>query len=381
MTDALNRLQTRSLMVGGLGVIACAIGALMNLDQFYRSYLTAFLFWFGLALGCISALMMYHMAGGNWGFISRRLFESGARTVPFMLILILPIVLGTHSLYEWARPESVAHSEVLQHKSRYLNLPFFYVRLLVYFAIWMFLSWRLNRLSLLQDETADPLIKNRLKAVSGPGLVVHGFLITFATVDLVMSLQPDWYSTIFGFIFIVGQLLSTMSMAVALLWLLRDTPPFSEHLKPQHFHDIGNLMLAFVMLWAYMSFSQFLLIWSGNLPDENSWYMRRLYNGWGYIAGLLVVCHFALPFILLLMRYVKRKPQFLTGVAIGMVVIRIVDLYWNVEPVFHPASFYLHWMDIAAPVALGGIWVWLFVWQLKSRPLLPLHDNRIEVKY
>lgn len=381
MTDALNRLQTRSLIAGGLGVIACAIGAVFNVDQFYRSYLMAFLFWFGVALGCISALMMYHMAGGNWGFISRRLFESGARTVPFMLILILPIVLGTHSLYAWTRPEAVAASEVLQHNSHYLNLPFFYVRLLIYFAVWMFLSWRLNRLSAEQDETGDPDIKDRLKAVSGPGLVVHGFMITFVVIDLVMSLQPDWHSTIFGFIFIVGQLLSTFSVIVAVLWLLQGTPPFAEHLKQQHFHDLGNLMLTFVMLWAYMSFSQFLLIWSGNLPDENTWYVKRLSNGWGYIAAALVIFHFALPFVLLLMRYIKRKPQMLTAVAVGMIVIRLVDLYWNIEPVFHPTYFYVHWMDFVAPIAVGGIWVWLFVWQLKSRPLLPLHDNRIEVKY
>jgi hypothetical protein len=363
------------------GVILCALGAFLNPDQFLRSYLAAFLLWMGVALGCISALMLYHLAGGNWGFISRRLFESGARTIPYMLLLILPIAFGVQSLYEWARPGSEAHNVVIRAKYPYLNVPFFYIRLIIYFAIWSGLSYLLNRLSAEQDRTADPALKNRMKAISGPGMVVHGFVITFAVVDWVMSLQPEWYSTIFGMIFIVGQMLSTLSLTVAMLMLLSQTPPFSEKLKPQHFHDLGNLMLAFVILWAYMSFSQFLLIWSGNLPEENTWYLRRLYHGWGFVAVLLVLLHFAIPFILLLMRYVKRKAELLTGVAVLMILMRMVDLYWNVEPVYHPDYLYFHWLDVVAPIAMGGIWMWIFLWQLKSRPLLPLHDDRIEVKY
>jgi hypothetical protein len=377
----LNRLQTRSLIVGVAATALCIIGGLFNAGQFFRSYLIAYLFWIGVALGGLSLLMLYHLVGGNWGYISRRLFEAAARTIPFMAILIIPLIFGVHSLYRWSRPEEVAKDPVLQGKTLYLNLPFFFTRMAIYFLVWSILSYRLNSWSTEQDRTANPRIKDKLKAISGPGLALNGFMITFAIVDWVMSLQPDWYSTIFGMIFIVGQVLSMLSMTVLMLTMLSDVSPFAGKLKPQHFHDLGNLMLAFVMLWAYTSFSQFLLIWSGNLPDENPWYLRRLYNGWGYIAVMLVVFHFALPFLLLLMRYVKTRGRLLAKLALVIIVVRIIDMYWNVEPAFHPQYFYFHWLDLAAPIGLGGLWLALFAWQLKSRPLLALHDDRIEAKY
>jgi hypothetical protein len=298
-----------------------------------------------------------------------------------MAILIIPIVFGVHSLYRWANPAEVARDPMLQGKTFYLNLPFFFTRMAIYFIVWSILSYRLNSWSAEQDRTGDPRIKDRLMSISGPGLVLHGLMITFAIVDWIMSLQPDWYSTIFGLIFMVGQVLSMLSLTVIMLVLLSDVPPFAGKLKPAHFHDLGNLMLAFVMLWAYMSFSQFLLIWYGNLPEENPWYLIRLYNGWGIIAIGLVVFHFALPFLLLLMRYVKTRGQLLAKLAGAIMLIRVIDVYWNVEPAFHPRNFFFHWLDLAAPIGLGGLWLALFAWQLKSRPLLPLHDNRIEAKY
>ncbi len=377
----LNRLQTRCLLVGVVVSILCIMGGVFNADQFFRSYLFAFVFWLGVGSGCLAALMLYHLVGGNWGFISRRLLEAGARTLPFMAVLAIPVLIGMHSLYRWTNPEVLAHDSVIQGKTWYLNVPFFIGRMVLYFVVWGILAYRLSSWSAEQDRTGDPGIKERLKSISGPGLLAHCFVITFSIIDWIMSLQPDWFSTIFGMIFIVGQVLSALSLVVIILMMLSDQPPFAAALKPQHFHDLGNLMLTFVILWAYTSFSQFLLIWSGNLQDENPWYLRRLYHGWGYIAVLLVVFHFALPFLVLLTRYVKRNGRLLAMLSAAIIVIRIVDLYWNVEPAFHADYFFFHWLDLAAPIALGGLWLALFAWQLKSRPLIPLHDDRIEDKY
>jgi hypothetical protein len=376
----LDRLQMRSLIVGLIALAACAFGAFTNLDQFFRSYLMAFLFWGGLSLGCFSALMIYHAAGGNWGFISRRLLESAVRIMPFVLLMLIPVLLGLNSLYEWTRPAAVATNEVIQRKALYLNLPFFFLRLVIYFTVWFALSYFLNRWSAEQDRTADPSLKNRLKSLSSPGLLIHGFMVTFLVIDLVMSLQAEWFSTIFGMIFLVGQLISAVSFLVLMLMLLGRHEPLASTLQSKHFHDLGNLMLAFVILFAYLSYSQFLLIWSANLPNENPWYLRRLFNGWGVVAWIVLLFHFAVPFLLLLMRFIKRRGELLAYVAVGLIIMRNVELYWTVEPAFHPGALYFHWLDVAAPIGLGGIWLALFSWQLKSRPLLPLHDDRIPVE-
>jgi hypothetical protein len=376
----LDRLQTRSLIVGLIGLAACAAGAFFNLDQFFRSYLIAFLFWGGLSMGCISALMMYHAAGGNWGFVSRRLLESATRMMPFVLVMLIPILFGLHSLYSWTLPAVVAKNEVIQRKSLYLNLPFFFARLVVYFIVWFTLTYFLNRWSAEQDRTADPILKSRMKTISCPGLVIHGFMVTFLVIDLVMSLQVEWFSTIFGMIFLVGQMLSALSMVVLMLLLLGRYEPLASRLQSKHFHDIGNLMLAFVILFAYLSYSQFLLIWSANLPTENPWYIRRLFNGWGLVAWIVLLFHFAIPFVLLLLRFIKKRGELLALVAAGMIIVRNIELYWTVEPAFHPNAVYFHWLDIAAPIGVGGIWLALFAWQLKARPLLPLHDDRIPIE-
>ncbi len=376
----LDRLQMRSLIVGLIALAACAAGAFTNLDQFFRSYLMAFLFWGGLSLGCFSALMIYHAAGGNWGFISRRLLESATRIMPFVLLMLTPILFGLNNLYDWTKPADVAKSEVLQRKALYLNLPFFFVRLVIYFAVWFALSYFLNRWSAEQDRTADPSLKNRMKSLSCPGLLIHGFMVTFLVVDLVMSLQAEWFSTIFGMIFLVGQLISAIALVILMLLMLGRHEPLASKLQSKHFHDLGNLMLAFVILFAYLSYSQFLLIWSANLPSENPWYMRRLFNGWGVVAWIVLLFHFAIPFLLLLMRYIKRRGELLAFVAIGLIIMRNIELYWTVEPAFHPNALYFHWLDVAAPIGLGGIWLALFAWQLKSRPLLPLHDDRIPIE-
>ncbi len=366
-----DRFQRRAGAAGILALAACAAGAAGSPDQFFRSYLFAYLFWIGIALGCFAIVMLHHLVGGSWGGVIRRLLESGAGTLPLMAVLILPLLAGLPRLYVWARPEAVAGDELLRHKAPYLNVPFFLGRLAFYFAVWIMLAHLLNKWSEEQDRTLSPQVKARLQLLSGPGLVLYGLTVTFASVDWVMSLEPHWFSTIYGILFMTGEALATLAFVILALLVLVRRKPMADVLRPAHLHDLGNLMLAFVMLWAYVCFSQFLIIWSGNLPEEIPWYLRRLDGGWAWVAVVLLVFHFALPFVLLLSRQNKQRLEILAGIAGGVLLVRLVDLFWMVMPAFHPGGFRVHWMDLLMPVGIGGLWLAAFVWRLKRRPLLP----------
>jgi hypothetical protein len=368
---ALDLIQRRALVVGAAGLLVCVLGAIGSPRQFFQSYLVGYLFWAGIALGCTAIVMLHHLVGGGWGVAIRRLLESGTRTFPFLALLLIPLLFGLRHLYIWARPDVVAADELLQHKQPYLNVPFFLLRTAFYFAVWLVLAYFLNRWSGEQDRAQSPAVQGRLQKLSGPGLVIYGLTVTFASVDWVMSLEPHWYSTIYGIIFMVGQALATLAFVITALMVLSSRTVLGDMLTAQNFHDLGNLMLAFVMLWAYVAFSQFLIVWSGNLPEEIPWYIARMGGGWGWIAGGLIVFHFALPFLLLLSRQNKRRLRTLATLAAAMLVLRLVDLFWIVAPAFHEKQFHVHWMDLAAPVGIGGIWIAAFVWQLKRRPLLP----------
>ncbi len=370
----MDRIQRVSLIIGIVALAACVLGAFGNHKQFWYSYLFAYLFWTGAALGCAAVLMLHHLVGGGWGLIIRRLLESGTRTVPLMAVLIIPILFGLPNLYIWARPSAVAASALLQHKHPYLNVPFFLLRTGIYFAIWLIYVYYLNKWSTEQDRTGEPVLLRRLRVLSGPGEVVYCLTATFASVDWIMSLAPEWYSTAYGLLFIVSQVLTALAFVIGAAMLLIDREPLSTVVSRQRMLDLGNLMLTFVMLWAYIAFTQFLIIWAGNLPDEISWYRLHIRGGWIALVILLLLFHFALPFLLLLFRDVKGRGKTLAAVAGGMLFMRLVDLFWIVEPTAH-ATFQIHWMDILAPIGIGGIWIAVFVWQLKNRPLLPLHPG------
>jgi hypothetical protein len=371
-----DRLQRRSLMLGVAALVACAAGAVISRPQFFQAYLIAYLFWTGIALGCLGILMLHHLVGGNWGFVIQRLLESGTRTLPLLALLFLPLLFGLRDLYLWSRPEAVAADELLQHKGAYLNGPFFAVRTLAYFAVWIGIGSLLAKWSAEQDRTAAPGLTRRLQLLSGPGLGLFGLTASFAAIDWVMSLEPHWYSSIYGVVFLVGHVLAALSFAIVAVILLAGRQPLSGVISSKHLHDLGNLLLAFVMFWAYIAFSQFLIIWSGNLAEEIPWYLRRMAGGWGWIAALLILCHFAVPFLLLLSRVTKQRAHILFVVAAGILCMRLVDLFWIVAPAVRSAGFRVHWLDVMAPVGLGGIWLAAFLWHLKRRPLLPLHDPR-----
>lgn len=373
----IGRWQRTALLTGIAGTVVSIGAAFLDREQFLRSYLFGYLYWLGMGLGCLAILMMHHTVGGKWGMPIRRMCEAGARTIPYMSVLLLPILLSLSTLYPWARPEA-AHDPIIHAKTAYLNVTGIAGRAVFYFLIWGLYAHLLSKWSNEQDRTGDESLIGKMRSVSAFGLVVFTFVSTFAFIDWVMSLEPHWYSTLYGAMFLVGQTLESFAFLIALLIILSRYPPFSQFVTKQHFHDLGNLMFAFMVLWAYLSFSQFLIIWSGNLPHEIPWYLRRLKGGWGWVALSLVVFHFALPFALLLMRDVKRNADRLFRVSLLMMAVRLVDLYWVVEPAFYDQQVRLHWMDFLTPVAVGGLWLALFFGQLKSQALVPIRDPRLQ---
>jgi hypothetical protein len=378
ITDApaLATLQQRGLIVGIAGLALGAVGAATNLPQFLHSWLIGFYFCLGLSLGSLALLMLQHMSGGQWGLVARRIFEAGTRVLPIVALMFLPVLFGMTSIFEWARPEA-AQNPIIQAKAGYLNPTFFIVRAVIYFAFWMLLIFLLNKWSAEQDrgQGTTPADSVRFRTVSAPGLLFLVLTVTFASVDWIMSLDPEWFSTIFGLLTIAGWGLTTFALTIIVLSMLERSGVGTGILKPRHFHDLGKLLLAFTMLWAYLSFSQFLIIWSGNLPEEIPWYVQRTTGSWGYVAIALVVGHFFLPFTLLLSQDLKKRPKMLSRVAFFIICMRLLDLIWLVEPEFRPGTaFPIHWMDLAIPLGLLGVWLFLFARNLRSRALLPVND-------
>jgi hypothetical protein len=369
-----DRLQWVSLGVGVVTLLACILGALFSPTPFLRAYLAAYLFYLGIALGCLSILMVYYLTGGAWGFLIRRFLEAGMRTLSILAILFTPIACGVGYLYLWAQPDVVAGDKGLQHKQIYLNTPFFWGRAAFYFLSWLLIAYFLSSWSRRQDETDDPQLPRKFAWLSGPGLVIYGVTITFASVDWIMSLQPAFHSSIFGPLVASGQLLSGHAFAVLLLAWLAASPPLANLVSREVLNDLGNLLFTFLIIWAYMVWFQFMLIWIGNLPSDVIWYVTRSQGGWQWVAWTLFVFHFAVPFFLLLMRNVKRDPAFLAMTAGLILFMHLVFMYYQVLPSFPNTHLSEHWIDFLTPVGVGGIWLAYFLWQLKGRPVLPEHD-------
>jgi hypothetical protein len=376
-TAGIGRLQQRGLIVGVIGAVIGGLGAVLQPDQIMPSWLIGFLFFFGLTMGCFALLMLQHMTGGQWGLVTRRIFEAGSRLMPLAVLLFIPVAVFAPKLFLWARPEAVQADHILQMKAPYLNVTFFIIRAVVYFAVWLFMSMMLNRWSTQQDAGEVAVTEadtRRFRAVSAPGLLIYVLLLSLAAVDWIMSLTPHWYSTIFGLITVVTQGLAALAFAVAVLAILVEREPMNGVLKARHFHDLGKLMLAFVMLWAYFSFSQFLIIWAGNLPEEIPYYLDRMRGGWQYVSLGLVIFHFVLPFCLLLSQDLKKRPKVLARVAWFIVAVRLYDMIWLVAPTFNQEGFPISLANVGVPLAFGGLWVFLFAAQLRKHALVPVND-------
>ena len=381
--EVVRKISQRSLVIGVIFALISGALAFVRPDEFYRAYLLGFLCWLGVALGSMAILMIRHLTGGGWGTVIRRILGAAMRTLPVLAILFIPIILavGQHRIYPWAMPlESIQDTHIREHlekhsfiKASYLNFSGFVIRAFFYFAIWNVLSFLLSKWSKQTDHAGAPDNSGRFKAVAGPGLILYGFTISFAAIDWVMSLDPSWISTIFGLLILIGEVLSAMCFAVVVERILFNSKPMSEMLTPDFVHDHGKWMLTFIMVWAYFSFSQWLIIWAGNLPAEITFYLKRLSNGWGSIGLFLVLFHFAIPFALLLSRPFKRDIRKLVWLAVWMMLMRYLDLFWIIEPNFS-RTLNITMADIVVPIAIGGIWLWYFFRNLAALPLLPAYD-------
>ncbi len=370
----------RSLIIGVVFAVIAVVLAFRNPSEFYRGYLLGYMDWLGVALGSMAILMIRHLTGGGWGMVIRRILGAAMRTLPLFLILFIPLLFGLSKIYPWAMPlEQVAEPHVHKHLQehqyiyRYLNSTGFAIRGFIYILIWNLLSFLLSMWSKQTDRAGAPDNTQKFKAVAGPGLILYGFTISFAAIDWVMSLDPSWISTIFGLIILIGEVLSAMCFAVVVERILYKYKPMSEMLRPDFVHDHGKWMLAFTMVWAYFSFSQWLIIWAGNLPTEITFYIRRINNGWGWVALALPLLHFAIPFAILLSRPFKRDIRKLVWVAIWLMIMRWVDLFWIIEPNFSQ-GFQMTIADIVVTIAIGGIWMAYFFRNLGALPLLPIYD-------
>jgi len=378
-------IHQRSIGVGIIFGVVSLVTAIVpqTREQFFHSYLLGFMLWLGITLGSMAILMIQHLTGGWWGMVIRRQLEAAMKTLPLMAVLFIPIILGMHHLYVWTRPEVVAKEPHLQDiTSSYLKiagtpgflfLDGYIARAVIYFAIWLGIAFLLNRWSVEQDSPPVENLSPRFRTIAGPGIILYAFTISFAVIDWVMSLDPYWISTIYGFIFIAGECLSALCFMVIVERILVRYQPMASLLKPKEVHDHGKLILTFVLLWAYFSFSQLLIIWAGNLPMEIRFFTRRLYSGWQAVGLALVVFHFAIPFLLLLSRPFKRDVRTLVWLACWLIFMRFVDLLWYIEPSFHKTVF-VNWLDFFVPIAIGGFWLAVFFHNLRARPLLPVYD-------
>ena len=355
-----------------------------------RAWLLGFMFACGLGAGGLGILHLQYLTGGAWGVVIRRVVEACSRTLfPVLPILFIPIGVAvfTHNLYEWTHLEN---DPVIQHRGWYLTPGGFVGRAFVYFLIWYIMQNLLNKWSAAQDNSADYEESARwlgtATAFSGPSMIIFVLVVSFATIDWTMTLDPHWFSTIWGFLYVAGWALSAFSFSVVILAHLSDKAPLNRILGKRHFHDIGKLMLALVMVWAYFNFSQFLIIWSGNIPEETVWFLPRMSNGWGWVGAILILFHFAFPFIILLSRDLKRDAKWLALMAIFILVMRLVDVFYHIAPspsaipgahgLPHLDAFWI--LYLLGPLGVGGIWLWAFFGELAKRPLVPVKDPFLE---
>ena len=367
------RWQMPSLIVGILGLIACAIGWFINPVELFREYLPGYLFWFEIVVGALGVLLLQYITGGEWGILIRRPLGAAARTVGWMLVLFLPIAFGMHAIYSWTDPNVVAHDIVLQRKAGYLSINFFLIRAAFYFFCWILWAWRIRVLSLRFYEDRSPYTALSRQKWAASGLVMIVLTLSFMAIDWMMSLEPKWYSHMYGINFFISAALAAFAFVIFFLTRLAKTPAMGDILKPTHFRDLGNLLLTFVMLWAYTAFSEFLLIWYANTKEEIPHYLVRRVGVWGFLAVLLILFHFFLPVFMLLMRAIKDRPNTIAVVAVIVLVMRFIGIYWLTEPSYSGEHFHFSWMVLASLVGVGGIWLYAFIGQLKhGTAIVPL---------
>ncbi len=373
--------QKIALIVGVLGILALIAGFFLTSgEDFFSGYLIGWVFWVQVALGALVILMIQNTVGGRWGLVIQRVVEAATQTLPLMAILFLVVLAGIPHLYEWAHADVVAHDELLQAKAPYLNVPFYVVRSVIYFVIWIGIAYLLRKWSLqLDNEPDNAALRKKMRNLSAPGILIFGLTVTFASVDWMMSIEPHWYSTIYGIMFGVGAMASGFAFSIIVLMGMLKFKPWSGIIQTIDVSDLGNWLLASIMLWAYVAFSQFLIIWSANLPEETTWYLARTQGGWQWVAIINVFLHFFLPFFFLLVRGTKRAPGRLKKIAWLVLIMRFVDLIWLIYPAFSPGKLAFPWVSVAALLGVGGLFLAIFFRQLAKVSVPPLYDSRLPV--
>jgi hypothetical protein len=351
-----------------------ALGAAADPSQFVRAYLAAYVFFFGLTMGSMALLMVYHLTGGAWGFLIRRFLERGVSILPLVAIGFVPIALGVRSIYPFAQSDVVDGNDLLEFQQIYLTVPLFQARGALFFLLWLALAYCLLAWSRAEDRTGDPRFGRRCENLSGPGLVIYGVTIHFAAVDWLMTLQPAFHSTIFGPVVVSGQILSALALALLMLAFVHRDNALAERISPKALNDLGNLLLTLVIIFAYMCWFQYMLIWIANLPVDAVWYMPRLDGGWQVVGLALVIVHFVVPFVLLLWRAVKQDTRAVAAIALTLLLAQLVFDGYQVAPPFYAEGLGQRWMECVMPVALGGIWVFIFLGRIEHWSALPKHD-------
>jgi hypothetical protein len=378
----IERARGTALTIGIVGLILWGIGLFTQRELAFQGYHFAYIFWAGLSIGCLGMTLLVHVVRGKWGQPLVRIFEAGAQTiVPMMVILFIPILLGMHAIFEWSHAEAIQKDPIIAFKAKYyLNLPFFVIRFVIYFALWGYMTYLMVRSSTQQDTAKESveaeLISRQRMTPAALSIPVYVLAVTFFTVDMAMSLQPHWFSTMYGVIFLVGFGLTAMALATLLILLWRDIPPYKGLIHFEFRRDWGNLLFTMTVFWSYVSFSQLLIIYSGNLLEETSFYLRRNSGGWHPVSWLIVIFHFFVPFFLLLAPRTKRIPQQLILGVVILLAIRVVEIFWEIKPAFS-ATFSVSAWDVAAFVGLGGLWFWATFGYLLKRPLLPQNEPRL----
>ena len=380
---SVDRLQRAGMFAGGVAALMAVYGLTKSPADFYHSYIFSYMLILGLTVGSLGLLMLQHLTGGIWGMVIRRPLEAASRNLVLVAVLFIPIWMGMKYLYSgngtetgWLNAPKQGEQALTSWQQGYLTSGGFLARALLYFAIWIVLMVVFNNWSKQQDQANGEGLKQRMKALAAPGVILYILAMTFAAIDWVMSLSPRWASTIYGFLFVAGQAIAAMALMIAVIALLAGSEPFKSVIKKRHLHDLAKLLFAFNMLWAYFAFSQLLIIWSGNQPEEITFYHSRLNGQWGVVAVIVLLFSFAIPFLLLLSRDVKRTAGIVSKIAVWMIFMRLVDLYWMTRPEFTSRAVPT-WLDVVVPVALIGLWLGFFAMNLKQRPMLPVGDPNL----
>jgi hypothetical protein len=344
------RMRLPALLGGGSGAVICGLCAWSDPSRTLYAYLFAWWFFLGISMGALAVLMIHRVTGGRWGPLVERALAAAAGAAPLLALLFLPILAFQADLYSWVHPV-VSEDTAIDAKAWYLNRPFFCVRAVFYFAVWIGLSYRLRRAP---ETPHDSRSGASLRRASIAGLILYALTMSFASVDWIVSLTPHWYSSSFGLLAVVGQMLGGFAFALVVAGLRKNPAADGDR---QHFNDLGNLLLVFVMTWAYLAYTQYLIIWAENLPEEISWYLPRVNTDWTWVGAFLIAFHFALPLFALLFRAVKRNGIALGRLAAGLLLVHLVDAYWLVLPSVDGQGVSPRLADLAAVLCIGGFWL------------------------